>query len=167
MYDDDDSHLEVEYDYDNIYGGQFYDGEEDNYTEIGWSYDKRYGCDQCVAYKKEQEKQVSKSEWIELDIDPFSNNDFPVHRQRVVMWNSNTHKSIMIDFSKEVDYMDLGYTHWMPEPEGPVTLLRFSGVVEGLRYGKKYKRINGMQILYTTDSQVSVYDTQQNDWVEV
>lgn len=140
---------------DDIYSGQYHDDEDD------WQ------DDPFQPSSEEQEKQVSNSEWIVLDTDPFSDSDYPKDKQRVLLWNDRHKKCYATGFISKIEWEVLGYTHWMPEPKGPVNLLNYSEVVKGLQCGKKYKRQHGMQTLYTTDSQVSVHDTQQEDWIEV
>lgn len=150
---------------DDIYGGQFHD-EEDDYRD--WEYDDACGCDACVEYRKEQEKPM-KREWIELDTDPFSDNDYPKSGQRVMMWNANHKQGVIFNFNNITDYTGMGYTHWMPEPEGPVKLLKFYDVCGSLmnNRGKQYKRKDGTQVVSSMSSQIRVEDTQAEDWIEV
>ncbi len=141
---------------DDIYGGQFHDEEEDDYIDDPFSGEP----------EKEQETAV-KQEWIELECDPFSDGENPQGNQSVLMWYKPSGVVYLNKFNVTYDYIGRGYTHWMPAPEGPVKLLEFSEVVVGIKFGKKYKRQYGTQILCNLDSQVSIRDTQQSDWVEV
>lgn len=145
--------------------------EDDDYDDQWWE-DDYYDQQMAEDYKMERQEKPMKQEWIEIDIDPFSDSDLPENDQRVLVWHKGKKRSYFVDFRRTVDWKQLGYTHWMPEPEGPVKLLKFSEIIEGAKTGEKYKRIGWDNENDGYPSHIAYHlltftDIVAEDWIEV
>lgn len=147
---------------DDIYSGQYRDDEDE------WADNP---LDDYYESERLKEKQV-KQEWIPLQesYDPFDKLDPPKLNQRILAWHSIDARAYFLTYYDQIT-PSRHWTHWRPEPEGPVKLLKFSEVIEGVKKGKRYRRLEWSKDMFSypdcAQHSLPTSSILAEDWIEV